>query len=166
VFDLRTLRLAAGDSEDLEVQVSLTPYSSGGQRYEPLPPRTPAALRITRLSSGLLFDLALETTLFGPCQRCLEEARVEVSADSREYQASAPDPGAEDEMTTPYLHGELLDLDRWAQDTVVLATPTKIICRESCAGLCPSCGADRNTEACACAEQAVDSRWAALRDLL
>ena len=33
---------------------------------------------------------------------------------AREYQADVPE--VEDEETTPYLEGELLDVDRWATD--------------------------------------------------
>ena len=101
--------------------------------------------------------------MFGPCQRCLEEARVELDGDGREYQAHQPEPGAEEEMTTPYLAGDLLDTDRWAQDTLVLAMPLKVLCREDCAGLCPQCGVDLNVETCACAVREPDERWAKSR---
>src|SRR3712207_3597130 len=120
MFDLRTLRLAVGDSHREPVELTLAPFTLGGQRYEPLPPKVQGELRITRLTSGLLFDLAFEATAFGPCQRCLEEARIDVDVASREYQAHSPEPGAEDEMTTPYLQGDLLDIDHWARDAVVL----------------------------------------------
>ena len=69
-------------------------------------------------------------------------------------------------MTTPYLSGDLLDTDRWGQDTLVLAMPLKVLCREDCAGLCPQCGTDLNVEACACAAREPDERWAKLQDLL
>jgi uncharacterized protein len=166
VFDLRSLRLAVGDSRREQIEVSLAPVMLAGQRYEPLPARTPAELRITRLTSGMLFDLRFAASVFGPCQRCLEEARFDVEAESREYQASAPEPGAEDEMTTPYLHGHLLDTDHWAQDVLVLTMPQKVLCREDCAGLCPSCGHDLNEGPCGCPTEVADPRWVKLRDLL
>jgi uncharacterized protein len=166
MFDLRTLRLAVGDSHREPVELNLSPFTLGGQRYEPLPARVPGELRITRLSSGMLFDLDFSAAAFGPCQRCLEEARLEVEAASREYQAHTPDRGAEDEMTTPYLEGDLLDLDRWARDAIVLALPQKVLCREDCAGLCPQCGQDLNEAQCGCEVVVSDERWAKLKDLL
>jgi uncharacterized protein len=126
----------------------------------------PAKLRVTKLTSGLLFDLSFDASVFGPCQRCLEEARIGLSGDSREYQAHKPEPGAEEEMTTPYLTGDLLDTDRWGQDTLVLAMPHKVLCREDCAGLCPQCGQDLNVGTCTCAVREPDERWAKLKDLL
>ena len=166
MFDLRTLRLAVGDSHLEPIEITLAPFTVGGERNEPVPARVPATLRVTKLTSGLLFDLSFEASVFGPCQRCLEEARVGVGGDSREYQAHKPEPGAEEEMTTPYLQGDLLDTDRWGQDTLVLAMPLKVLCREDCAGLCPQCGVDLNVETCACAVREPDERWAKLKDLL
>jgi uncharacterized protein len=41
----------------------------------------------------------------------------------------------------------------------------KPLCREDCQGLCPVCGADKNTGACSCVESSPDPRWAALAAL-
>jgi uncharacterized protein len=166
MFDLRTLRLSVGDSHRETIDLALAPFTVGGERHEPLPAHVPGELRITRLTSGLLFDLSFQASVFGPCQRCLEEARVDVASETREYQAHTPDPGAEDEMTTPYLSGDVLDTNRWAQDALLLAMPAKVLCREDCAGLCPQCGHDRNEGPCGCEPVAADGPWAKLRDLL
>ena len=165
MLDLRTLRLAIGDAHRDKVNVLLEPLTVGGVRYEPVPARLEADIGITRMTSGLLFDLALQPTLFGPCQRCLEEARVTPDVQAREYEANDPEPGTEADTTSEYLQGELLDVDRWARDATALALPLVVICREDCAGLCPTCGANLNETACGC-EPAPDPRWTKLRDLL
>jgi len=41
----------------------------------------------------------------------------------------------------------------------------KPLCREDCQGLCPVCGADKNTGTCSCEESTPDPRWAALAAL-
>src|SRR4051812_32215406 len=92
MFDLRTLRLVVGDTHVGPIEVALTPFTLGGQRAEPVPARVPARLRLTRLTSGMLFDLSLHADVYGPCQRCLEEARVSVDAESREYRPTSPSP--------------------------------------------------------------------------
>jgi uncharacterized protein len=59
-----------------------------------------------------------------------------------------------------------LELDRMVRDAVVVGQPVRVLCRPNCAGLCPSCGADRNTEVCDHGEEPViDPRWEALRGL-
>src|SRR5438067_1773466 len=52
-----------------------------------------------------------------------------------------------------------------AEERVQIALPMKPLCRPDCRGLCPSCGKDLNLGACACAREAVDPRWGALRAL-
>ncbi len=56
-------------------------------------------------------------------------------------------------------------LDDAIRDAVLLARPLKNLCREDCAGLCPSCGTDLNTKHCACQNETVDPRWSALAAL-
>ena len=60
---------------------------------------------------------------------------------------------------------EAIDLDELAREQILLALPARRLCRETCKGLCPTCGANLNVEACDCAEQETDPRWAALGDL-
>ena len=161
--DLRTLRLIPGDYRRQEVPVTIEPFTAGRQEYRAEPSELQAQLGLTRLAGGLLFDLAFEVAVIGPCQRCLEDARIVLDVNAREYQADIPE--VEDEETTPYLVGELLDVDRWATDSAILSLPIVIRCREDCAGLCPQCGADRNLVTCDC-EPPKDARWERLRELL
>jgi uncharacterized protein len=128
-----------------------------------VPDRVPAELAITRATTGTVFDLRFTTRLHGPCYRCLEDAVLEVPIIGREYQAT--NPGGSDELRTPYLVGDNLDLVAWSRDAVALALPDKILCRSECAGLCPVCGKDLNKEPHTHEEESADSRWAALEAL-
>lgn len=59
-----------------------------------------------------------------------------------------------------------LDLSTLVRDALVADLPMRVLCRDDCAGLCPTCGADRNVESCGhTADADVDPRWAALADL-
>ncbi|MDP9121471.1 MAG: DUF177 domain-containing protein [Acidobacteriota bacterium] len=61
---------------------------------------------------------------------------------------------------------EVLDTQPLLLEQLQLNIPMKPLCRTDCQGLCPECGADRNTAgACSCAEHATDPRWAALASL-
>ena len=70
-----------------------------------------------------------------------------------------------DELTTPYVVDDNLDLSAWGRDAVALSLPDKILCREDCAGLCPICGRDLNAEPHEHEESEPDSRWAKLAEL-
>ena len=93
----------------------------------------------------------------GPCRRCLGDARGTIVAEVREVFEHDHDP----EQTYP-IRGDQLDLAPMARDTVLLELPLAPLCREDCAGICPTCGADRNTAPCDCTTDPADPRWAAL----
>ena len=88
---------------------------------------------------------------------------LEVPISAREYQANNPE--GEEELRTPYLTDDNLDLTAWSRDAVALALPDKILCRADCAGLCPLCGKNLNEDPHEHDEERSDSRWSALESL-
>jgi len=70
-----------------------------------------------------------------------------------------------DEAVTGWFRGQVIQLDRFIGEVLSLALPLQPVCRESCKGLCPSCGVDRNLESCNCAESRPDSPFAVLGKL-
>jgi uncharacterized protein len=85
-----------------------------------------------------------------------------VEIDAREVDQ----PGGGDELSSPYVAREELDLAAWAHDALALGLPDQLLCREDCAGLCPECGADLNDAGPEHRhEAALDPRWAKLREL-
>jgi uncharacterized protein len=162
-FSLRTLRLRPGEEHRDEIEVDLEPFELGGQRYLPVPDCVPAELTVGRASTGTVFRLRFDARLHGPCYRCLADAVLDIPIDVREYQATSP--GDAEELRTPYVHDDRLDIATWARDAVGLALPDKILCRPECAGLCAVCGRDLNLEPHAHEGEELDSRWAALEQL-
>ena len=162
-FSLRTLKLRAGEQYRDEIQVELEPFELGGQRYLPVPERPAAEFTVTRATTGTVLQLAFRARLHGPCYRCLSDAVVDLPISGREYQATNPEES--DELQTPYVADDRLDLSAWARDAVALSLPDKILCRADCAGLCPTCGRDLNAEPHEHVDDAPDPRWAALAEL-
>jgi len=162
-FNLRQVKLRSGEEYRDEIELELEPFDLGGQRYLPVPEKVPAALAITKASTGTVFELGFTGRMHGPCYRCLGDAVLELSIEGREYQAT--NPQGLDELRTPYLEDDNLDLAAWSRDAVALALPEKILCRVDCAGLCPVCGKDLNEEPHTHEEETSDSRWAALEAL-
>ncbi len=161
-FNLRRLKLRPGEEHRETLEAELPAFEFGGQRYLPVPATVPAELVVTRAVTGTVFALAFTARLHGPCYRCLGDAVLEVPIKGREYQAQAPD---DEEMATPYLVANELEVSAWARDMVALALPDKILCRADCAGLCPVCGSNLNDEPHEHPEEPVDSRWEALNAL-
>lgn len=162
-FSLRSLRLRPGEEYRDTKEVELQPLVLGGQRYLPVPEKVQSDLLVSRVSSGTVFELRYNARLHGPCYRCLADAVLDVPVFAREYQATSP--GESDELRTPYVRNDQLDLSGWGHDALVLALPDQILCRPDCAGLCPVCGADLNVQPHEHDDQELDSRWAALSEL-
>ena len=162
-YDLRRIRLRSGEQLRDEVEVDLEPFELGGERYLPVPESPPAELTITRAATGTLFELRFTGRLHGPCQRCLEDAVVERTVAGREYHAT--NPGPTEELRTPYVSDDRLELGTWARDALALALPVQILCRPDCAGLCAVCGRNLNAEPHEHDEATSDPRWAALAEL-
>jgi uncharacterized protein len=163
VFNVRTVKLQSGDQFRDAKKVALEPLELGGQRYVPVPEEPEAILTLSRFTSGLMLELEFDVRMAGPCMRCLADATVSVAARGKEYQATSP--GEAEELKTPYLVDDRLDLSAWARDVVALSLPGKILCRPDCAGLCPVCGRDLNEEPHAHEKETSDPRWAELEKL-
>jgi len=164
IIDLARLSLAHGEGRRLEVPVRLALLKLGGQTYVPVPDSAPARLDLSRHSSGYALRLRFALHVEGPCMRCLEAAALETEVDAREVSQEGTD---DEELTSPYVSDDELDLGRWAHDAALLAFPTQLLCREDCAGLCPICGESLNDADPADHqhEQSSDPRWAKLSEL-
>jgi uncharacterized protein len=106
------------------------------------------------------------------CDRCLKPVEIPVDADfeleyitGSEYETSSAAELTEAEMSVSVFDGEVIDVDEIVKEQVLLAVPTRMLCREDCKGICPECGEDRNTGECSCVTSDIDPRWAALKNL-
>ena len=162
-FNLRQVKLRSGEQFRDEQEIALEPLVFGGQRYIPVPEEVPAELTISRASTGTVFELRFEARLHGPCHRCLADAVVPRAIAAREYQATSAE--ASEELRTPYVVEQRLDLSAWARDALVLDLPDQILCRADCAGLCAVCGKDLNVEPHEHEQEEADPRWEVLAEL-
>jgi uncharacterized protein len=163
LFDLETLHLRPGEARRLDADVRVDPLQLAGQRYSVTGGRVEARVDVSRTVNGYALRVRFDAPLEGPCMHCLGAAAPTISVDAREIEQ----PGAGDDLHSPYLEQGLLDLPAWARDALVLAMPAQIVCSDDCRGLCPECGANMNEVD---PEQhrhegGGDPRWAKLRDL-
>jgi uncharacterized protein len=114
--------------------------------------------------------LSYEQTLC--CDRCLKPIveRTTPEVELMILVEHGPAGGGEHELREQdlgilVLEEEVLETDPILIEQLQLNVPMKPLCRSDCRGLCPLCGADRNTGGCDCAEPTADPRWAALAAL-
>ena len=128
--------------------------------------------RVTRAGDGANLVGRLDAKLGLSCARCLEGFEVAVADDFElRLVTEDPVPGAGDDSDEDaddaLFHAPegRADLREIATEQIYLSLPMKPVCREDCKGLCPTCGANRNVDACECPEDNLDPRLAALREL-
>ena len=126
-----------------------------------------------RLSGNEVFvNGHVETRAQVECDRCLKPVELPVSADfaleyitGDEYASSAVVELTTAELSVSVFDGQAIDVDEVVKEQILLAVPTRMLCREDCKGICPECGTDRNTGDCSCTTEDIDPRWAALKNL-
>lgn len=158
-FDLRSLESGAARVE-AELPAGDPVWEAGDIRPE-------TAVAVTgRLSAAgadkFYFSGRLSGTAASSCRRCLEELHLAV--DGELHLLLVDESSEEADQPDVYLidvRQHELDLRPAIREEWQLAVPQFAVCSESCQGLCPSCGANRNTGACSC-KPAVDPRWSAL----
>jgi uncharacterized protein len=163
VFNLNNVKRRTGEQFRETVDVQLEPLVLGGQEYLPVPDQVPSVLTITKATSGSVYTLGYTVHLHGPCFRCLRDSTIELKIHATEYQAV--NPAGDEELESPYISDDSLDLSSWARDALALELPEKILHSPDCAGLCTVCGKDLNEEPHTHDELAADPRWAALDEL-
>jgi uncharacterized protein len=162
IFDIGRLGLSSGEGRRLGLEVGVDDFDFGGQRYSVPGGAVDATLDVSHTTTGYSLRLRFDTALEGPCMRCLEGAGHQIDVDAREIDQ----PGGGEELESPYLEEERLDLRSWARDALALALPAQIVCSADCRGLCSVCGENLNLAGPEHAhEREPDPRWAALREL-
>ena len=95
----------------------------------------------------MTFRVTVTGTYVGCCDRCLEDAVLPLRADLK----TVVTPSSSEDESVAVQDGRI-DLEQTAYDALVLEIPIKILCREDCRGLCPSCGKNLNDGECGCNE--------------
>ncbi len=115
----------------------------------------------------------LSVTMQSDCDRCLEPAQIPLEADFDLFYRPAPKTGSsreeveidEGESQIAFYEGEGLELGEILREHILLSLPMQRVCSETCKGICPICGQNRNTVSCGCSVKPADDRWAALKNL-
>src|SRR5690349_25178530 len=123
-FDLGRLQLHSGEGRRVDVDVRIDPLALAGQTYAAEGGRVTVRLDVSHMTSGYALRLRFSTRLHGPCMRCLEDSGASFSIDAREVDL----PGGGEDLRSPYLEHDELDLRAWARDALALALPTQIVC--------------------------------------
>ena len=129
-------------------------------------------IRLVRTGRGMLVEGTLHTAVEIACSRCLELFTCPLTLHIEEEYFPTTDIVTGALLPLPEEPGSFTIDDRYVLDLteaiyqyVMLAIPMKPLCREDCAGICPTCGHNLNQGPCHCPSQEIDPRWAELGKL-
>lgn len=164
----KTVELSA--EEPLGGYSNLVALHDAGECIFPSPLRV--RLTVAREYDHIRVNGRVETTLLLNCARCLNEFGMGVDSPfTIFYMRAAGLPLdedvelAEEDMISATYEGDEIDFTTEIAEQILLSIPFKPLCKEDCRGLCPSCGADLNITQCACSQNHVNLKFAALKNL-
>ncbi len=130
-------------------------------------------VRFDRTNIGVLARGHVDAAVTVNCARCLDPLDEPVDvAFTEEFEPTIdvatgrPLPTPENELVFPIDEHHILDLGEAIRQNMLAALPIAPLCRDDCAGLCPVCGANHNTDPCDCVADDTNRPFAALADLL
>jgi uncharacterized protein len=122
--------------------------------------------RLVPTGDEYLLRGSLRGKLIAQCARCLEPAKLVVDLPLTLTFSEADDPSDHQEEESDediiYFQGGIIDLGVEIRDELLLSLPMGPLCREDCAGICPTCGANRNLTPCDCAKRSGGGKFAVL----
>lgn len=129
--------------------------------------KKPVALKLSNIGqSKALVEGHAELTFVFACDRCLRD--VDYTFDlSFSFEVVSPDyTGVDiDEDALEFMEGYHLNVDELIKNEILLNWPVKILCKDSCKGICKVCGKNLNDGACGCDDFVPDPRMAAIKNI-
>lgn len=155
-------------------------FSQGGEWFQQLlPAGDDCGLHVRKIEVRCLVEKVLKNVSIKgrieaegelECCRCLEPFDFPVEVEFKYVLTPAEDLEEGELELTPedleYSHytGDVIDLDQLIVEQIVLEVPIKPLCDDSCKGLCPVCGINRNRETCDHESEQASSPFSRLKD--
>ena len=131
-----------------------------------------AQVSLVKTGIGVAVRGRLGSTVRVTCSRCLEVFPLNLGEEfevhylpSRTADVAGEHELSPGDLDVLPLREDRIDLTALLQDTILLTLPPQPVCRETCRGLCPRCGASLNAGPCGCPPRPADPRWQALGKL-
>ena len=107
-----------------------------------------------------------------PYARCIEPVELPLAGEfDLIFRPLGADAGPPERSITAseteigYYQKDSLSLEDVLREQVLLALPVRTLCKPDCEGICPRCGANRNTHPCSCESGPSNPKWEALTRL-
>lgn len=165
LLDLKPLFAGSRDSLSVEFEVDLSELEFLGVK----PLKSPVAIngKIVSRAGIVESQLNCKVEYTGVCDRCLKETVKNYTVPiNRTIVVSLENEDSEENDDIAVVPDMQLDLEDFCYPDIVMSLPTKLLCKDTCRGLCSVCGKNLNDGDCGCCVKEIDPRLAALAELL
>lgn len=104
----------------------------------------------------------INTELILNCSRCIEKFIYPVDIEIHEEFSN---DGEDRDDNVIFIDSDNINITEIVENNIIMVLPIKILCSESCRGLCQHCGTNLNNRECDCDKKDVDPRLAKLKDM-
>ena len=154
-----------GKKAEVKIPLEAESFDCNGTMF-PVISKEDLILSIENVGEGRLeLRGTMNLHLEGSCDRCLSPVDIPLNLNF-DYLVNKPDGYhelSEDEAT--FMEGFELNAEAFIYNELIMSLPMKVLCKETCKGLCPVCGKNRNVVACNCDTFVPDPRMAAIKDI-
>ncbi|MBU1151520.1 DUF177 domain-containing protein [Patescibacteria group bacterium] len=166
IFDVS--RLLEAEMGTSEVYSFVCPYNFEGiDLAAPLEGKV-EIMRIEYGFNAKVLNFSTEIKL--NCELCLKNYNYKITFQDVEAQFYLKKPRDVKDTFDLYMvdtKNQQIDISELIRQEIILHFPAKSVCLDSCKGLCPVCGVDRNKKKCDCqAEIKPENPFTKLKDLL
>ncbi len=162
IIDLSELLSLKGKVISRTVDLELERFSVKYGSY-PIADKKPMEFTFTGLGRGKVkLEARLELSLIIPCDRCLEEVKVPLFINTSE-EVNLGDTDVTQKSASgdaDFIKGTSFDAEKFAYGEILVSLPMKVLCSESCKGICNRCGTNLNHKECGCDTTEPDPRMA------
>lgn len=150
---------------DMTVPIEMEVFTADGIDY-PVSSKKELHFHFENIGNDqVLISGDAEVILDGCCDRCLKPVKIGIPFEF-EYTVVKPDGFHEiDEDEQFFMTGYEMDTEVLVYNELIMSLPMKVLCKETCKGLCPVCGKNRNDGDCGCDTFIPDPRMAAIKDI-
>jgi len=125
---------------------------------------------VKKMRETVFIDGNLEATIVSDCSRCLETTQFPIKSTFRYTFVPAKNRLEEEELSSEdleygFYQDDVIDLEGLIFEQIVLQIPIKVLCTDTCKGLCPHCGININVASCGCRTEFIDERLTVLKKL-
>jgi len=129
-------------------------------------------LTVTKEGDRYTVEGSLEGKIRARCDRCLNIYSHVIESDFKLLLTTLPREAEgrerellEEDMAVEFIMEDEIEIDHIVREQLYLSLPMKLLCHESCQGLCPVCGMNLNHGSCRCAGHSGHPAFSKLKQL-